>query len=212
MEANLKILILEDNQDDAFLLQRELKKGGFHFISEIVKTRKDFEIAIEKLKPDLILSDYSLPSMDGITAFNIKQKISPDIPFIIVSGTIGEENSVELIKNGVTDYVLKHKLFTLPQKIIRALEDTEQRKKKKIADETLKNQYDKLLDIAFLQSHQMRVPVTHILGLFNLFKYDSPSDPINGEVLQKLKSVAESLDIIIHEIVQKTNEIKNDKL
>lgn len=72
----------------------------------------------------------------------------------------------------------------------------------------LKSQYDKLLKIAFMQSHQVRVPVANILGLFNLFDFDNPADPINGKVLQMLKLVAESLDKTIHEITQNTSDIR----
>ncbi len=140
MTANLKILILEDNQSDADLLQRELKKSGLSFTSEIVQTRAEFENALQNFNPDIILSDYSLPAFDAVTAFHIKQNKSPLIPFIIVSGVIGEENAVELIKNGVTDYVSKDKLFTLSSKINRALKDTEERKEKEIIAGKLKTQ------------------------------------------------------------------------
>ena len=209
MLGNLKILILEDNQSDADLVRRELKKNGFNFISEIVETRESFENALENFHPDIILSDYSLPAFDGITAFNIKQNKSPDVPFIIVSGTIGEERSIELIKNGITDYALKDKLFSLTPKISRALRDAEEKKKKILADEELKAQYEKLLKIAFLQSHQVRVPIANILGLFNLFEFDNPADPINGKVLHMLKLVAESLDKIVQEIMLNTTEIND---
>ena len=208
MSDKIKILILEDNQNDAELIQRELKKSGLSFSSEIVQTRETYENALDRFKPDIILSDYSLPSFDGVSAFHIKQKKYSDIPFIIVSGTLGEEKAVELIKNGVTDYALKDKLFTLAPKITRALKDADDIKAKRIVDEKLKIQNEKLFEIAFLQSHQVRVPVAHILGLFSLFKFDNPSDPINSEILCKLKISAESLDNIIREIVQKTSEIK----
>nr|WP_068891164.1 ATP-binding protein [Pedobacter panaciterrae] len=138
MAPNLKILILEDNQSDADLLNRELKKSGLNFKSETVQTRAEFENALQNFNPDLILSDYSLPSFDAVTAFRIKQIKHPHTPFIIVSGVIGEENAVELIKAGVTDYVSKHKLFTLSTKINRALNDTEARKEKIITDQKLK--------------------------------------------------------------------------
>lgn len=134
----LKILILEDNESDADLLNRELKKSGLSFMAEIVQTRLEFEQALENFSPDLILSDYSLPSFDAVTAFRIKQNRDPLIPFIIVSGIIGEENAVELIKAGVTDYVSKNKLFTLSTKIDRALHDIQARKEKTITDEKLK--------------------------------------------------------------------------
>ncbi len=140
MTSNLKILILEDNQEDADLLNRELKKSGLSFTAELVQTREAFEHALQNFNPDLILSDYSLPSFDAVTAFSIKQDKFPHIPFIIVSGIIGEEKAVELIKNGVTDYTPKDKLFTLSPKINRALKDTQERKEKEITSEKLKLQ------------------------------------------------------------------------
>ncbi|MBC7653813.1 MAG: PAS domain S-box protein [Oligoflexus sp.] len=140
MKADFKILILEDNQHDANLLTRELKKAGLCFTFEIVQTRAKFEYALQHFNPDLILSDYSLPSFDAATAFKIKQNKFPHIPFIIVSGIIGEENAVELIKNGVTDYASKDKLFSLILKIKRALKDAEERKEKEIIAEKLKEQ------------------------------------------------------------------------
>lgn len=137
MNDNLKILILEDNQYDADLIQRELKKSGFRFISEIVQNRKSYESALESFKPDIILSDYALPSFDGLAAFHIKQKKSPDIPFIIVSGTIGEENAVELLKQGVTDYVFKD-LSRLGLVIRRALEEVELQREQKRTEKVMK--------------------------------------------------------------------------
>ena len=140
MPSNIRILILEDNQNDADLLNRQLKKSGLSFTPEIVQTRVGFEHALQHFNPDLILADYSLPSFDAVTAFRIKQNKFPHIPFIIVSGVIGEEKAVELIKNGITDYAPKNKLFTLSSKINRALKDTEERKEKIIIAEKLKIQ------------------------------------------------------------------------
>ncbi|MDB5208385.1 MAG: hybrid sensor histidine kinase/response regulator [Flavisolibacter sp.] len=135
MTADLKILILEDNETDADLVCRQLKKSGLSFASEIVHTRKKYEDALQNFKPDVVLSDYSLPGFDAVTAFRIKQNKLPLIPFIIVSGIIGEENAVELIKNGVTDYTPKNNLVGLAQKIIRALKEAEESKERKsIAD------------------------------------------------------------------------------
>lgn len=138
MATNLRILIVEDNESDADLLQRELKKSDINFIATVVQTRVDFKKALDSFSPDLILSDYALPSFDAESAFHIKQERHSEIPFIIVSGIIGEENAVKLIKAGVTDYVSKHKLFTLSTKITRALNDSQIRKEKSIADEKLK--------------------------------------------------------------------------
>lgn len=143
--SNLNILIVEDNKSDADLLSRELKKSGLNFVIKVVQTRMDFEASLVSFNPDLILSDYALPSFDAVTAFRIKQKHHAHVPFIIVSGVIGEENAVELIKDGVTDYVSKQKLFTLITKINRALNDIEIRNEKVVIAEKLRVQTIELI-------------------------------------------------------------------
>lgn len=145
MNRILKILVVEDNEFDADLIHRELNKSSFEFTLQIVKTSEAFEFAVITFKPDLILSDYSLPGFNGITAFNIKQKLSPFIPFIIVSGVIGDENAVSLIKSGVTDFVSKDKLFMLPQKISRALTEVKERGKREDIAEQLNLQAGQLI-------------------------------------------------------------------
>ena len=208
MSDKIKILILEDNKNDVELLQYELKKLEMDFSTEVVYEREKYEIMLDQYKPDIILSDYSLPSFDGVSAFHIKQNKYPMIPFMIISGTIGEENIVDLIKNGVTDYVLKGKLLLLNQKIKRALKEAEEHKEKKLTEEKLKIQNEKLFEIAFLQSHQVRAPVANILGVINLFNMEDLHDPVNSEVIRELQVISGKLDNIIHLIVQKTNEIK----
>ena len=136
MEQPIKILILEDNMNDADLVQRKLEKSGFRFISKIVQTREAYMNALDRFCPDLILSDYSLPSFDGISAFHIKQEKYPHIPFILVSGTIGDENVVELLKQGATDFVYKN-LHRLPRAVERALEDVQIQKEKVQAEQEL---------------------------------------------------------------------------
>ena len=126
MSTKTKILIVEHDPNDIELIQYELKKGNVNYIAEIVETGNAYENALRNFVPDIILSDYYLPSFDGTAAFEIKEKISPHTPFIFVSGTVGEENSIELIKNGVTDFVLKDKLFTLTTKVNRALKESKE--------------------------------------------------------------------------------------
>ena len=132
---SIKLLILEHDENDLELLLYELKKGSLDFVSRIVETKDQFSSALVDFCPDIILSDYSLPGFDGVSAFKIKQQICPEVPFIIVSGTIGEENAVELIKNGVTDYALKDKLFTVIPKIKRAISEASERREKAVAEQ-----------------------------------------------------------------------------
>ncbi|MFV8327745.1 PAS domain S-box protein [Flavobacterium sp. ZS1P14] len=120
-----KILIIEHDLAAITAIQHVLKIGHVNCITEIVQSAKEFEKALHQFKPDLILSNYTLPCFDGLTAFKIKQKLAPQTPLIFVSKTIGEENAIELIKNGVTDFVLKERLFTLTNKVNRALKEAE---------------------------------------------------------------------------------------
>jgi len=137
MNKQIKILLLEHDPHDIALLLRELKKGTLHFTHEVAGNEEEFKASLEKTPPDIILSDYSLPSFNGVSAFNIKEKMYPEVPFIIVSGTVGEERAVELIKLGVTDYAIKDKLFLLNAKIIRALKEAKEKKEKLIAEQKL---------------------------------------------------------------------------
>src|SRR5690606_11475327 len=127
METPLNILFLEDNQSDLDLLQRELKRSGILYKAEEASNREGSEQALKTFTPDLILSDYSLPSFTGMEAFGMAREKYPGIPFIIISGTIGEQNAVQLIKEGLTDYVMKDKLFLLAAKIGRALREARER-------------------------------------------------------------------------------------
>jgi PAS domain S-box-containing protein len=122
-ENKTKVLIVEHDQNDIDLLLHELKKANFNFEWQIAGDEKTFIKALKTFEPQLILSDYSMPGFGGVVAFEIKQKTAMLIPFIIVSGTIGEEKAVELIKRGVTDYALKDKLYSLIPKIKRALHE-----------------------------------------------------------------------------------------
>ena len=137
---SIKILILEHDLNDLELLLHTLKKSDLDYVTTIVETREKYEEALYDFKPDVILSDFTLPTFDGLAAYKIKQEVSPETPFIIVSGTIGEENAVQLIKTGVTDYTLKEKIYQVITKIQRALNETGERAKKRIAERELAEQ------------------------------------------------------------------------
>jgi two-component system sensor histidine kinase UhpB len=141
MKAPIKVLIAEHDAHDLEMLQNELKAGSIFYISETVKNEEGYCRALEKFIPDIILSDYTFPSFNGPTAFEIRERLAPGTPFIFVSGTIGEEKSIELIKTGVTDYVLKDKLFTLNPKVLRALKDAkDQRQKMETTQQLIQNE------------------------------------------------------------------------
>ncbi len=132
-----RILILEDVLLDAELMERELKKEGLNFESLIVDSRGDYIKGLEEFKPDLILADHSLPQFDGLSALKIKKEIFPNTPFLFVSGKIGEEFAVEMLKEGATDYVLKNNLLKLGPAVKRALKEAEEYKTHQIAETSL---------------------------------------------------------------------------
>jgi PAS domain S-box-containing protein len=133
-----KILIVEHSKADIEFVLRELKNGGINFTSEVVEKEKEFVTTLQKFQPDIILSDYSLPSFSGTLAFSLALSISPRTPFIFVSGTVGEATAVEMIKSGVTDYVLKDALYTLPSKVKRAIKEAGYKAEKEQAQKELK--------------------------------------------------------------------------
>jgi two-component system, cell cycle sensor histidine kinase and response regulator CckA len=137
-DDEIRILMLEDNPTDAELVEHELRKGGIVFQSKRVETREDFISQLEEFTPQVILADYKLPAFDGITAFTISKEKGLEVPFIIVSGTLGEDLAVETLKSGVTDYILKSNLNRLVPSVNRALAETKLQTERKQAEEALK--------------------------------------------------------------------------
>ncbi|HUH65794.1 MAG TPA: PAS domain S-box protein [Syntrophales bacterium] len=138
MSEKLKALILEDVPTDAELMVEELADAGMTFVSKRVATKASFVNAIADFSPDIILSDYSLPSFDGLAALKIAREKCPDVPFIFVSGALGEEMAIDLLKEGATDYVLKNRLSRLEPAVSRALHEVEERRERERAEHALK--------------------------------------------------------------------------
>ncbi len=137
-DKSLRILILEDVAADAELIEYELRRSNFDFISRRAEIREMFLREVKEFRPDLILSDYKLPSFDGLSALAICREQCPETPFILVSGAIGEEMAIEAIKSGATDYVLKDRLSRLGSSVQRALREVEDRKERERAEKSLR--------------------------------------------------------------------------
>jgi DNA-binding NarL/FixJ family response regulator len=135
---DLHVLILEDVPTDAELIKDELGEAGMIFTSRSVKDRAAYLEALDEFCPEIILSDYSLPSFDGLSALKLAMGKCPDVPFIFVSGALGEETAIDLLKQGATDYVLKSRLSRLGPAVTRALQEVRERAERKMAEEALK--------------------------------------------------------------------------
>jgi len=129
--------MIEDEARDAELAQHTLRQGGFEFSFKRVDTEDGFLREVEEFKPNVILSDHGLPAFDGFSALTLAQQKCPEVPFIFVTGSLGEEMAIKALKSGATDFVLKHHLSTLPPALHRALNQAEFHEQRKRAEEAL---------------------------------------------------------------------------
>jgi two-component system cell cycle sensor histidine kinase/response regulator CckA len=127
MKRPLRILHLEDDENDAALVQANLGAGAILSTTRRVHTRAAFDAALDGGGIDLILSDYSMPAFDGLSALKMAHSRCPDVPVIFVSGTLGEEKAIDSLKNGATDYILKGSLGRLAPAVKRAMEEVDAR-------------------------------------------------------------------------------------
>jgi two-component system, sensor histidine kinase and response regulator len=134
MQAPLAVLILEDNPDDLQMVLHALHREDLNIHTVCVDNATAFLNAVERGGFDVILSDYSLPCFDGPSALKIAREKAPEIPFIFVTGTIGEDLAIETIRTGATDYVLKDRLARLVPAVRRAMSEVEERRKREEAE------------------------------------------------------------------------------
>ncbi|MFH0730328.1 MAG: response regulator [Pseudomonadota bacterium] len=132
------MLHLEDDPADAELAQARLDEAGLSYRITRVQTREEFDEALDRAGYDIILADYRLPLYDGMSALRLARKRCPDIPFIFVSGAMGEEAAIEALTQGATDYVLKQNLLRLASAIKRGLQEAENRRKHRLAEEKIR--------------------------------------------------------------------------
>ena len=144
LKKSLRVLILEDVPSDAELMERELRSAEIEFVSTRVDNQDSFRGALDRFLPEVILADYSLPAFDGGSALAIAREQVPNVPFIFVTGALGEERAVALLKSGATDFVLKDRLVRLPLCVKRALEEVEEKRQRQQAEQQLKESEKRL--------------------------------------------------------------------
>jgi PAS domain S-box-containing protein len=137
MAPLIHILHLEDDTMDAELIQARLAEQDLVFRLDRVQTKIEFDSALRKNETDIILADFRLPMYDGMSALRLAGQLQPDVPFIFVSGTMGEEAAIEALTHGATDYVLKQNLSRLASAVQRALQESRNKKDRQLAEEAL---------------------------------------------------------------------------
>ncbi len=146
-QQTLHVLILDDSEDDAMLIVRELRKGGYKPVYDRIESATALQKALQEKPWDIILCDYSMPGFNAPAAINLLKKSKTDIPIIIVSGTVGEETAIECMRLGAQDYVMKTNLSRLCPAIGREIEETKNRRNRNIAEEKLRQSEEKYRNI-----------------------------------------------------------------
>ncbi|GEM_PF-957980 len=144
MDVPLRLLLVEDSPDDAELVIRKLSRDGYEPSAARVETEEEFVCALEENKWDIVIADYVLPKFSGPAALEILKKKTLDIPFIIISGTVGEDVAVEMMRAGASDYMMKDSLTRLTLTVKRELREAESRKKRREAEEMIRRHEDRL--------------------------------------------------------------------
>ena len=147
--STIKVLIAEDSDDDALLIKRELKRGGYNPSMLRVDSASEMQTALESQPWDLIITDHNMPSFNSNDALTLARQYDQNIPFILVSGSIGEEIAVDAMRAGAQDYVMKDNLARLLPAIERELREAVNRRERQKAEATIRHMafHDSLTDL-----------------------------------------------------------------
>jgi signal transduction histidine kinase len=217
MEKEMKILMLEDYQEDVGLIEYALRKDGLVFESRRVDARDEFIEALSSFKPDVILSDHALPQFNSLEALRICQKADLDVPFILVTGTVSEEFAVSCLKQGADDYVLKSNLTRLPSAIHNSVRQKSIEQQRKQAERVLRTQNEELVKInkeldsfVYSVSHNIRAPLMSVLGLLNLARMDENEHDALISYFGMMEASIHKLDHTLKEILDYSRNARSD--
>jgi len=221
MNEVLNVLCLEDSPRDAEIMRELLTDAGYDLNMDCTAVEKEFVTFLRSHKYDIILSDFKLPGFDGFTALRWSVEICPDVPFICISGTVGEETAVELLKKGAVDYILKDRLVRLPSAIQRALDEAKEKEARQRAEKELVSLNTQLeqrviertyqLEAAnkeleaftYSVSHDLRAPLRAVDGFskFVLEDYENKLDSEGKRLLNLIRTNIQKMDQLITDLL-----------
>ncbi len=192
--TELRVLLVEDSEDDALLVMRELRRGGYEPVYERVDTPADMKAAAENGSWDLIISDYSMPNFSAPAALKLMQYSGLDLPFIIASGTISEEAAVEAMRAGAHDFVMKGNLTRLIPAVERELREAEERRERRRVQDELRRLYREMEE----RREELEQRVTELIAqnrrLEKQLAQQRPMANVTDEVKKRLKSISQEAD------------------
>jgi signal transduction histidine kinase len=224
----LRALLVEDSADDAELLRRELKRAGFALFDERVESATEFVEALDREGWDVVLSDFTMPGFGGTAALEILKARGLDIPFIIVSGSVGEDVAVEVMKAGAHDYFSKGNTTRLASAIEREVREAERRRQRLMEQRQLEAEKEHLLgelktavqardDFLSIASHELKTPLTglklQVQGLVRLCTRDPAASVAAAAFEAKVKTMSHQLDRLtrlIHSLLDVTRITSGD--
>ena len=210
MDTLLRVLMIEDSASDAALEVRTLEAAGYRVDCTVVETAAGMKAALAEQTFDIVLADHNLPQFNALGALAVLKQSGLDIPLIIVSGSIGEETAVVMMKAGANDYVLKDQLLRLPLVVEHELQDAEDRRKRVRAEELLRQNQHQQLQVRdqFLSrmSHELRSPLAPIYQFVTILR-DGLAGDLNAEQREYLTVIlrnVNSLRTMINDLLEVT--------